>query len=321
MKLQSQGAVVALCAVSALAAFTIRPAFAAEEAPTTARTCVDAEYVWVWVEYDGHKDPRGGCATEFATGYDALISAGFELQHGPLGEYGVFIDGIDGVVADFNIDGKFWSYWDGTVNPQSYAVNYAFYPVGASSSTPEPGSVESWVLGSGKPPVQTVLPEDPAPVVPTSEQTITSEVIPEAPTSATSTTSETAPAEPTTGAPTSSEAAPEEPTSSSTVVETSAPATSSEVASGEPTPSETDPQESSTATPSSESSVVSSTTSPQSSSSRSSESVVPGNDAGSNTSGSSVSAIVLAVAAIFALIAGVFGAVNAGLLSIPWINF
>ena len=129
---------------------------------TTARDCVDADNVWVYVDYgeDSDKDPTGACATEFSNGFEALESAGFEVTYSE-SDFGRFLTGIDGVTPTWTEENPiFWSYWNGTV-AQDYTVTYESSMVGASISTPAAGSVEAWSVGDGA--VAPALAQLPAP--------------------------------------------------------------------------------------------------------------------------------------------------------------
>lgn len=128
-----------------------------------ARECVDANNVWVYVEYgeDSEKEPEGACATEFTDGVVALESAGFKLTFKE-SEMGKYMTGINGVVPDWDETQTYWSYYSGEV-ADDYSVDYTYYQVGASSSKPKGGTVEAWVVGTGaETPALTTLPETPA---------------------------------------------------------------------------------------------------------------------------------------------------------------
>lgn len=117
---------------------------------TTARACVDADNVWVQVDFGTESDQpsKGGCATEFTDGLTALESAGFDVDYID-SEYGAMLQGIEGVAPVWTEDNPvYWSYWSGAV-AADYSVNYEAYMVGASGSTPEAGSVEAWVAADG----------------------------------------------------------------------------------------------------------------------------------------------------------------------------
>lgn len=115
-----------------------------------ARECVDANNVWVYVEYgeDSEKEPEGACATEFTDGAVALKSAGFELTFED-SEFGKYLTGINGVAPDWDETETYWSYYSGEV-ADDYSVDYTYYQVGASNSEPEGGTVEAWVVGTGE---------------------------------------------------------------------------------------------------------------------------------------------------------------------------
>lgn len=128
-----------------------------------ARECVDANNVWVYVEYgeDSEKEPEGACATEFTDGVVALQSAGFKLTFKE-SEMGKYMTGINGVVPDWDETQTYWSYYSGEV-ADDYSVDYTYYQVGASDSRPEGGTVEAWVVGTGEEtPALETLPETPA---------------------------------------------------------------------------------------------------------------------------------------------------------------
>lgn len=128
-----------------------------------ARACVDADNVWVYVEYgeDSDKAPKGGCATDFTTGLVAIESAGFDVDIID-STFGSYVESIDGVTPVWSEDNPvYWSYWTGAV-ADDYSVDYESYMVGASTSTPEAGSVEAWVVGDGS--VAPALDQLPVPV-------------------------------------------------------------------------------------------------------------------------------------------------------------
>ncbi|HJE10311.1 MAG TPA: hypothetical protein K8W18_03090 [Corynebacterium glutamicum] len=128
-----------------------------------ARECVDANNVWVYVEYgeDSEKEPEGACATEFTDGAVALVSAGFELTFED-SEFGKYMTGINGVAPEWDERELYWVYSSGEV-ADDYSVDYTYYQVGASNSEPEGGTVEAWIVGtSSDKPALTTLPETPA---------------------------------------------------------------------------------------------------------------------------------------------------------------
>ncbi len=129
---------------------------------TDARECVDADNVWVSVDYgaDSEKAPEGGCATDLTNGLTALESAGFDVETSEF-PFGKQIDSINGVAPDWDETKTFWSFFIGDVD-EDYNVEYSFSDFGAESTTPEPGSVEAWVVGDGSALEPTTLPETPA---------------------------------------------------------------------------------------------------------------------------------------------------------------
>lgn len=129
-------------------------------APVNARDCVEANNVWVYVEYgaDSEKSPEGGCATKFSTGFEALESAGFTPKYQDF-SFGRALNGIDGVAPVYGETGTYWGYYTGTV-ATDHTVTYEYAPVGGDETTPAPGSVEAWVVGDGSnSPALTALPE------------------------------------------------------------------------------------------------------------------------------------------------------------------
>lgn len=138
----------AILATAATSFALIPIAQAAEIA--TARACVDAENVWVQVDFGTASDQpaKGGCATDFTDGLVALESAGFDVDYID-SEYGAMLNGIEGVAPIWTEDNPvYWSYWTGDV-AADYSVTYESYMVGASGSTPEAGTVEAWVAADG----------------------------------------------------------------------------------------------------------------------------------------------------------------------------
>ena len=109
----------------------------AHSAPTsTPTTCAG---VWVVVQ-DDQTNPASsiGCATTFATGLDALQSAGFTgtVDAGLL----VTIDGLTGT------SGFYWSYWYATVNADGTLGAWAYYTDGPASTKPSKGVAEGYML-------------------------------------------------------------------------------------------------------------------------------------------------------------------------------
>ena len=134
---------------TAATSFALLPVAQAAEI-ATARACVDAENVWVQVDFGTESDQptKGGCATDFTDGLVALESAGFDVDYID-SEYGAMLTGIEGVAPIWTEDNPvYWSYWSGNV-AADYTVAYESYMVGASGSTPEAGTVEAWVASDG----------------------------------------------------------------------------------------------------------------------------------------------------------------------------
>lgn len=129
---------------------------------TDARECVDANSVWVSVDYgaDSDKAPEGGCATDLTNGLTALESAGFDVETTEF-PFGKQIDSINGVAPVWEETETYWSFFIGDVD-EDYNVEYSFSEYGAEDTIPEPGSVEAWVVGDGSPLEPTTLPETPA---------------------------------------------------------------------------------------------------------------------------------------------------------------
>ncbi|AKF26579.1 hypothetical protein YH66_02945 [[Brevibacterium] flavum] len=128
-----------------------------------ARECVDANNVWVYVEYgeDSEKEPEGACATEFTDGAVALESAGFLPTFNET-EFGKYLTSINDVAPEWDERELYWVYSSGEV-ADDYSVDYTYYQVGASDSRPEGGTVEAWVVGtSSDKPALTTLAETPA---------------------------------------------------------------------------------------------------------------------------------------------------------------
>lgn len=106
-------------------------------ADDSAALCLQDGNVWVFVEIDDAV--LEGCATEFATGFEALTSAGIEYT-----ESGGFITTIEGEPGEAGPQ-DWWSYWSGTASVDG-AVEWESYMVGASQSEPEAGTIEGWRL-------------------------------------------------------------------------------------------------------------------------------------------------------------------------------
>jgi hypothetical protein len=95
-----------------------------------------------------------GCAAAPATGYDALVAAGYTVagdqQDGP-----AFICRIDDEPPPSEDPcittppaTAYWSYWHADAGQSTWTES----PVGAMSYQPPPGSVDAWAFGAGQPP-------------------------------------------------------------------------------------------------------------------------------------------------------------------------
>ena len=111
---------------------------ATAHAADSAADCLRADNVWVVVQ-DNDKTPQGACATSFSTGYDAMVSAGFDVN----GEG--FVCQINGAPATCSLDDAWWSYWHLTPNATGWD-SWEFSELGLSSYEPKPGTVEGWRL-------------------------------------------------------------------------------------------------------------------------------------------------------------------------------
>lgn len=116
-------------------ALTALPAHAASLDETS---CLKANNVWVVVD-DASGTVKGGCATNFATGLDALTSAGFT----PSG--GAFVCQIDNVPSTCSFRPQWWSYWHLYNSPDGWGT-WQFSNEGAADHQPIAGSVEGWHL-------------------------------------------------------------------------------------------------------------------------------------------------------------------------------
>ncbi len=104
-----------------------------EPDPTT--QCLDDGNVWVLVEFDD--GVQGGCATEFADGFEALNSAGFTAAISDDG----FLNTIDGEPSTAG-DEDWWAY----AHSDPDLTAWEFYEVGGNQSEPVAGSIEGWRL-------------------------------------------------------------------------------------------------------------------------------------------------------------------------------
>ncbi|WP_052459675.1 leucine-rich repeat domain-containing protein [Tessaracoccus massiliensis] len=133
------------------------------------RECTYDNNVFVIVD-PGEGDLLGGCATEFETGSEALVSAGFTIDDP------AFIKVINGVRADYVADGKWWTYFHRQWSDDAGWGDWEFSQLGASSYQPAAGSVEGWAVSpattwNGNPPrwegYKPGEVADPAPLAPT----------------------------------------------------------------------------------------------------------------------------------------------------------
>ena len=134
-----------------LAAGAALPASAALAAPAVTAadltgSCTDETGVTVVVdatELEG--DLAVGCATDAATGTEALAQAGFTEGRDPSG-YICAVNGLpDPCPTEFT--GSYWSYW--TASPGG---EWTAYAEGSDTAVPASGSVEGWRYGDGTQP-------------------------------------------------------------------------------------------------------------------------------------------------------------------------
>lgn len=128
--------VAAAVGLAASLGFAAAPALADDF--DTAADCLAADNVWVVVEADD--DVFEGCATEFATGLEALTSAGFDYSAA-----GGFVSEIEGLPVEPG-EQDWWSYWHAEPTTGGTVGGWESYMVGAASSEPEPGTIEGWRL-------------------------------------------------------------------------------------------------------------------------------------------------------------------------------
>ena len=100
-----------------------------------------------------------GCATEPATGTEALTAAGFTEARDPSG----FICAVGGLPdpCPTEFTGEYWSYWTAEAGGEWVA-----YTVGSDEAQPAAGSVEGWAWGDGStgPAIPPPVPGEEAPV-------------------------------------------------------------------------------------------------------------------------------------------------------------
>ena len=119
-----------------------QPTARAEASPADAKACVEAQKVWVLVQYmDGRTE--GACADKFGNGIEALESAGFTLQTLGAG----FICRINDQPERCSYYNVFWSYWHKNQTAGGWG-DWEFSNLGAPSYKPKAGSIEAWHLVS-----------------------------------------------------------------------------------------------------------------------------------------------------------------------------
>ena len=112
--------------------------------------CLAAGNVWVVVQPD-HDSAWTGCASEYATGLQALTSAGFSTHGGP------FVSRINGHPS--TIDGQhYWSYWHATPDAHGALPGFVYSQENPSASRPEPGSIQAWTHASLAAPTTDAMP-------------------------------------------------------------------------------------------------------------------------------------------------------------------
>lgn len=104
-------------------------------AEVTAAECVEAGNVWVHVEIED--EYTGGCATEFATGTEAMVSSGLAEDQGN------WVLTIADVTAE---DPEWWSLWTSVPEGDGVFSEWEFSQVGIADLEPEAGSVIGWRL-------------------------------------------------------------------------------------------------------------------------------------------------------------------------------
>ena len=119
-------------ALVALGVIAVAPSAPADG---TAAECVAAGNVWVHVEYD--ETVTGACATEFATGGEAMVSAGL-LESEPS-----WVTELLGRTAE---DPEWWSLWTKEAGEDGAFGDWAFSMVGIADLEPSAGSVIGWRL-------------------------------------------------------------------------------------------------------------------------------------------------------------------------------
>lgn len=119
------------------------PGTAAHAAPTPS-ACPG---VLVVVQYRDEA-PASRCAERFATGREALVSAGFAVT-----DQNAMICRIDARPASCAISATaYWSYWHAARQPGGGWAAWSYSTLGASSYRPVAGDLEGWVFGDGSAP-------------------------------------------------------------------------------------------------------------------------------------------------------------------------
>lgn len=133
--LRHLGAAVAAAALLVPAAAT--PAHAAPDvAPCTG----------VWVVVEGQ---RSACASEHATGQQALTSAGFTVEDSSPG----MLCRIGGRPDTCTVSPSgYWSYWQAPRNAEGGWDAWTYSQLGYTNSHPTAGAAEGWVFGDGRTP-------------------------------------------------------------------------------------------------------------------------------------------------------------------------
>ncbi|MHA6511401.1 hypothetical protein [Tessaracoccus sp. Z1128] len=120
--------------VAALVALGLAAIAQPAAADPAAIECVEAGNVWVHVEHDDVV--TGACATEFATGTEAMVTTGLAADQGS------YVTTIDGVTSK---DPQWWSLW--TATPADGDLGeWEFSQVGIAEMAPEAGQVIGWRL-------------------------------------------------------------------------------------------------------------------------------------------------------------------------------
>lgn len=120
----------------------------ANAAGNTMHECTADGGVWVVVQAPaeftgGEAFDKQGCATDPATGTDALKQIGVEITLKDS-----LISQLDGIPVEVpeSFDGNYWNYWNTTpvVGSETEVNEWAYATSSAENSHPEPGSIEGW---------------------------------------------------------------------------------------------------------------------------------------------------------------------------------